>query len=231
MDFIKYKIVARSVCASIVPIMLYSLAFGIYKITDGSGKWQYTNLHCWLGILALTLVYPLNQLPLFLLFSRLDNHFEKKLVAEIKAKGNDKKLDPLLRGNFAPCGREMSYEVANIVQGKIPTDITGIYMRNGPDPVYLPENKCHHWFDGDAMIHGMRIKNGQLYYCNRWMKCDKFKAHKEAGKVVQTTLGEMSYKSGILKMLLHRFEEQIGYRKKWFNKFEHGTPNTSVIHH
>lgn len=74
-----------------------------------------------------------------------------------------------MKGNFAPIDWEHSYEVIKIVDGKVPTDITGVYLRNGPNIKYLAENNRHHWFDGDAMVHAMRIKDGALYYCNKYL--------------------------------------------------------------
>jgi len=71
-------------------------------------------------------------------------------------------------GNFGPIDKEQSYEVANVVSGKIPTDINGVYLRNGPNPFYIPESKQTHWFDGDSMVHAMRIKDGKMFYCNRY---------------------------------------------------------------
>ena len=65
-------------------------------------------------------------------------------------------------GNFAPVKEEHeAYYICNKdITGKIPTDISGVYLRNGPNPKYIPANGRQHWFDGDSMIHAMRIKNG-----------------------------------------------------------------------
>jgi len=87
----------------------------------------------------------------------------------MKKDGKFDQPNPILVGNFEPIQEEQSYEVASIVGGAVPKDINGVYLRNGPNPEYIPENQCHHWFDGDAMVHAMRIKNGQLYYCNRYL--------------------------------------------------------------
>jgi carotenoid cleavage dioxygenase-like enzyme len=70
------------------------------------------------------------------------------------------KPNPILQGNFAPLDKENSYEVGQIISGQVPKDINGVYIRNGPNPKLMPENKCHHWFDGDAMLHVMRLKDG-----------------------------------------------------------------------
>ena len=124
-----------------------------------------------MGIILISVVYPINYLGLFLLFKPLEIMFEACIKSSVKADGKDKKPNPILIGNFAPISSEQSYEVDEIIGGKVPQDISGVYLRNGPNPMYVLENKCHHWFDGDAMVHAIRIKHGQLYYCNRYLNC------------------------------------------------------------
>ena len=141
MEFIKYKMIARSVCASIMPILIYSSAFGIYKITGDLDMWQYNNLYCWMAIMVSSLVYPINQVGLFLLFKPLDVYLKSKLKSEVKAAGKNTKPNPILTGNFGPIKNEQSYEVTNIVEGNVPKDISGVYLRNGPNPVYFPDSK------------------------------------------------------------------------------------------
>lgn len=49
------------------------------------------------------------------------------------------------------------------MSGKIPTDINGVYIRNGPNPFYQPDNNQAHFFDGDSMLHAFRITGGKLF--------------------------------------------------------------------
>jgi len=58
MDFIKKKIIARSIVASIMPITLYSAAFGLSKIAGSD--FEYTNKYAWMGIALISVLYPLN---------------------------------------------------------------------------------------------------------------------------------------------------------------------------
>jgi hypothetical protein len=168
MDFIAKKIIGRSIVASIVPMSIYGSVFALSKLT-GVADFDFINVYS-IAILAITsFVYPLNAIGLAMFFTPLDFLWEHLIIKARAAKGMDDKPNPILIQNFGPIKREQSYKVAKITSGKIPTDISGIYLRNGPDAKYLPENKSHHWFDGDAMIHAMRIKNGELYYCNRWL--------------------------------------------------------------
>jgi carotenoid cleavage dioxygenase-like enzyme len=72
----------------------------------------------------------------------------------------DPEQNPILRGNFAPIQTESSYEMVEIISGSVPLDINGVYLRNGPNPKFMPSTNRNHTFDGDSMVHALRIKNG-----------------------------------------------------------------------
>lgn len=75
------------------------------------------------------------------------------------------------RGNYAPVTDELT-EFALPVEGAIPAEVTGWYLRNGPNP----REATGHWFTGDGMIHGVRIEGGRAaWYRNRWVRTDSFK--------------------------------------------------------
>ncbi len=74
-------------------------------------------------------------------------------------------------GNYAPVPDELT-EFDLPVDGAIPPDLDGWYLRNGPNP----RRDNAHWFTGDGMIHGVRIENGRAaWYRNRWVQTDSFK--------------------------------------------------------
>lgn len=119
-----------------------------------------------------------------------------------------------------------------MTSGKIPTDINGIYLRNGPDAKYIPENKSHHWFDGDAMVHAMRIKDGELYYCNRWLESERYKMECEADQAIITRVGEMAYKGGLFKLIFGQLKNVVGYGVMTkVDQLTIGSPNTAITHH
>ncbi|CAI5935264.1 unnamed protein product [Closterium sp. NIES-64] len=45
--------------------------------------------------------------------------------------------------------------------------LNGEFVRNGPNPKFAP-TFSYHLFDGDGMLHGVRIKDGKASYVNRW---------------------------------------------------------------
>ncbi|WP_329044220.1 carotenoid oxygenase family protein [Amycolatopsis sp. NBC_01488] len=75
-----------------------------------------------------------------------------------------------LEGNFAPVRREhTSTELA--VTGRIPDFLDGRYLRNGPNPLSEVDPAAYHWFMGDGMVHGVRLRDGRAeWYRNRWVR-------------------------------------------------------------
>ncbi len=79
--------------------------------------------------------------------------------------GND-----YLDGNYAPVRQEHTVtELA--VTGAIPEHLDGRYLRNGPNPVAEIDPQTYHWFMGDGMVHGVRLRDGKAeWYRNRWIR-------------------------------------------------------------
>ncbi len=74
------------------------------------------------------------------------------------------------RDNYAPVADELT-EFDLPVEGAIPAELDGWYLRNGPNP----RQATAHWFTGDGMIHGVRIENGRAaWYRNRWVRTESF---------------------------------------------------------
>ncbi|MEP2101550.1 MAG: carotenoid oxygenase family protein [Parasphingorhabdus sp.] len=77
---------------------------------------------------------------------------------------------PYLTGIHRPMTEEVT--LANLkVDGEIPAQLDGRYLRIGPNPVTAPDEASYHWFVGDGMAHGIRITNGKAeWYRNRWIR-------------------------------------------------------------
>ncbi|MDT5008337.1 MAG: hypothetical protein QOJ24_5513 [Mycobacterium sp.] len=74
------------------------------------------------------------------------------------------------RDNYAPVADELT-EFDLTVEGAIPTELDGWYLRNGPNPRVA----TGHWFSGDGMIHGIRVEGGRAaWYRNRWVRTESF---------------------------------------------------------
>ena len=72
-----------------------------------------------------------------------------------------------LQGNYAPVKNLIS-ETGLKVTGQIPKDLSGLFIRNGPNPMSSVNEKKHHWFLGEGMLHGIRLDSGNaLWYKNK----------------------------------------------------------------
>ncbi|MEV4826360.1 carotenoid oxygenase family protein [Micromonospora sp. NPDC049274] len=74
---------------------------------------------------------------------------------------------PHLAGNYAPVTHELTATDLTVT-GAIPKELTGWYLRNGPNP---HEAASAHWFLGSGMVHGVRLEGGRATaYRNRWVR-------------------------------------------------------------
>lgn len=74
-----------------------------------------------------------------------------------------------LSGNYAPVTEEVTAFDLPVV-GEIPAELEGRYLRNGPNPISKVDPTTHHWFMGDGMVHGIRLRGGRAeWYRNRYV--------------------------------------------------------------
>jgi carotenoid cleavage dioxygenase len=85
-----------------------------------------------------------------------------------------------VQGPFAPVEVETTaFDLP--VTGTLPPELDGRYLRNGPNPIGPVDPVKHHWFVGDGMVHGVRLRDGRAeWYRNRWVR----------GAAVSEALGE-----------------------------------------
>ncbi|MEO9468084.1 carotenoid oxygenase family protein [Parasphingorhabdus sp.] len=86
---------------------------------------------------------------------------------------------PYRNGAWTPNFDELDASNMEII-GTIPDDIDGLYVRNTENPVHDSIGR-YHPFDGDGMIHTMRIKDGKATYRNRFVRTRGLEAEQEEG--------------------------------------------------
>ncbi len=101
------------------------------------------------------------------------------LVNQVKS-GLTKHDHPYLTGPWTPNFEEYDADDMEVI-GEIPADIDGIYVRNTENPAYDNIGK-YHPFDGDGMLHMMKLKDGKASYKNRFIRTRGFEAEQEAGE-------------------------------------------------
>ena len=87
---------------------------------------------------------------------------------------------PYRTGPWRPQTNEWDADDLAAVEGEIPRDLDGIYLRNTENPLH-PAFKTYHPFDGDGMVHVVGFRDGKAFYRNRFVRTDGFLAENEAG--------------------------------------------------
>ena len=77
---------------------------------------------------------------------------------------------PYVTDVFAPVFEEQVLSDLPVT-GSLPSDLNGVYLRNGPNPRFEPKGD-YHPFDGDGMIHSAHFDNGRLVIRNKWVRTD-----------------------------------------------------------
>lgn len=121
---------------------------------------------------------------------------------------------PTCHGGLENLDEEHDYLIDEI-EGEIPVDLRGTFVRNGPGRQRIGGEPYGHWFDGDGMLSVFSIADGQARFKNSYVKTPKYLEETAAKKV------------------LHRgFGTQIpgGWWKNAF-KLPLNPANTSVVYH
>lgn len=137
-----------------------------------------------------------------------------KIISENRA-SIDSFANPYLEGMHTPVRREIDAPELEII-GDVPTDLNGIYLRNGPNPRRQPLG-IHHWFDGDGMLHGVQIRDGKISYRNRWVRTRGYEAENQSGKTIWP---------GVIDRPNRSLEQAWG-SDRWLKD----TSNTDVVFH
>jgi carotenoid cleavage dioxygenase-like enzyme len=87
---------------------------------------------------------------------------------------------PYLNGAWTPQHEEVNAFDLEVIEGTIPTDIDGIYLRNTENQLHQPLGR-YHPFDGDGMIHQIDFSGGKASYRNRFVRTRCFQAEQDAG--------------------------------------------------
>lgn len=96
---------------------------------------------------------------------------------------------PYRTGAWRPQSAEWSVARLEVVEGAVPPDLDGLYVRNTENPLHLPI-RAYHPFDGDGMVHAVRFRDGVASYRNRFVRTEGLVAEQEAGASLWAGLAE-----------------------------------------
>ncbi|XP_040382201.1 9-cis-epoxycarotenoid dioxygenase NCED4, chloroplastic [Oryza brachyantha] len=132
---------------------------------------------------------------------------EEGVVAGLLERGHalPRTADPAVQiaGNYAPVGERAPVRELPVSGGRLPACLDGVYVRNGANPLHAPR-AGHHLFDGDGMLHAVRISGGRAesYVC-RFTETARLRQERELGRpVFPKAIGELHGHSGVARLLL-----------------------------
>lgn len=119
----------------------------------------------------------------------MDFHNDVEIVGKFLSTLPEDDDHPYRTGPWRPQTTEWDADDLAAVQGEIPRDLDGIYLRNTENPLH-PALKTYHPFDGDGMLHVVGFRDGKAFYRNRFVRTDGFLAENEAGEPLWSGLAE-----------------------------------------
>jgi carotenoid cleavage dioxygenase len=76
---------------------------------------------------------------------------------------------PYRTGAWRPNFVEYDADDLDVVDGSLPAELDGVYLRNTENPVMRALGR-YHPFDGDGMLHAIRFAHGRATYRNRFVR-------------------------------------------------------------
>lgn len=133
-----------------------------------------------------------------------------------------------LHHNYAPVEEEHRAVPAKVVEGAIPENLSGLFIRNGPNPIpHHLGRKRYHWFDGHGQLHVLRVKeNGELLYSNNFVPTPRYNIERKLDKEYFFRFGELKGIVGLIKTALL---EPIRISKFGLDGLTVGKANTHTI--
>lgn len=86
---------------------------------------------------------------------------------------------PYRTGAWRPNHSEWDADALEVVEGRIPADLDGLYVRNTENP-FLPSFERYHPFDGDGFLHTIQFRDGRADYKSRVVPTEGLLAELEA---------------------------------------------------
>jgi carotenoid 9,10(9',10')-cleavage dioxygenase 1 len=140
-----------------------------------------------------------------------------------------RKRNPYLADNFAPVPDETAAP-CTLLEGTLPPALDGVFARIGPNPA-LPPTGDYHWFDGDGMVHAVRIKGGQPTYANRYVQTARLQAERAAGHALYAKFGDYRGAWALGHMVLQGLRRVAGLLPAKRGGVGGGTANTALVFH
>ena len=91
--------------------------------------------------------------------------------------------DQWAAGYVSLAEEELDYEVVDI-DGAIPAELSGTYLRNGPGTFEAGNELFAHPFDGDGLMTALELNSGRACFRSRFVDTPERRAEKSAGRIM-----------------------------------------------
>lgn len=104
-------------------------------------------------------------------------------------------------GAFFPA-TPVSDSRVTVIAGAIPRNLSGVFLRVGPNVATFPPKKRTHVFDGDGMVHSVRIDNQQATYNAEYIQTPRHIFEQSEDGIAEwfPRLGEFYGWAGLMKL-------------------------------
>jgi carotenoid cleavage dioxygenase-like enzyme len=146
-------------------------------------------------------------------------------IAEYNA-GSDYSLP-----GFLPVRDELS-GAAIRVEGSLPPDLAGVYLRNGTNYQFDQVDSRRHMFNGAGMLHQIQIRDGQARYSNSYVRTPRFEAERQLGREAYAEFGDIAGggKPALFKVLVEGLEKRRGLIPA-IDDLDNGSNTTAIQFH
>lgn len=98
---------------------------------------------------------------------------------------DSKQMEPSTAGSHARYLEPVLEELDTMdlpVQGEIPAELDGSYVRNGPNAQFPRPDGWQYPYDGDGMLHVVTFAQSRARYRNRWVLTEDLVAERQVGR-------------------------------------------------
>lgn len=132
---------------------------------------------------------------------------------------------------FLPVHTELSDQEIR-VEGTIPSDLSGVYLRNGTNTQFDKTNSRLHMFNGAGMLHQVQIQDGVASYSNTYIKTPSYQLEKEQGTEIFSQFGDLAGggKASFARIITDLLKKRFGVMPD-LDTLENGSSTTAIQHH
>jgi carotenoid 9,10(9',10')-cleavage dioxygenase 1 len=141
------------------------------------------------------------------------------------------RASPYSKPGFAPVHKEISLGEVR-VEGTIPADFSGVYLRNGTNTQFSEISSRMHMFNGAGMLHQVQVKDGVATYSNSYVRTPRFEIERDRGSEVYPEFGDFAGagKAGMFKILIGLLKQRLGVVPK-LPTLESSSATTAIQYH